>query len=273
MSANCPWCEAPGEWSEVEEPELEHKFCMVAIPAALLIAIAIRASGLGASIQRIFLTMPVHEFGHAVSAWFGGYTAIPTLWKTIIPDNRGFIMPVALCAALGYALYRAWGAQNRALSGLCGGLLLLQAILTLGVKEDTAEMLYIFGGDGMGMILATLLMASFFFGKRTQLYKGSLRWGFVVIGAAAFVDMYATWVIARWNPEVIPFGTLDGNLTDSSKLVEIYGWKIQTLMNRYLGLGIFCLLGLALVYAWGVRRAGREVEARRKSTATQAQAA
>jgi hypothetical protein len=116
-------------------------------------------------------------------------------------------------------------------------------------------------------------MASFFFGKRTQLYKGSLRWGFVVIGAAAFVDMYATWVIARWNPEVIPFGTLDGNLTDSSKLVEIYGWKIQTLMNRYLGLGIFCMLGLALVYAWGVRHAGREAEARRQGNTTQAQAA
>ncbi len=252
-----------GEWHEVDDAELERRFCVGAIPVALLLAILFHASGLGAALQRIFLTMPVHEFGHAVSAWFCGYAALPTLWLTRIPDTRGWLAPLLLSAALGSLIFRAWHAANRPLMVAGGVLLLAQGVFTFGLQEKTAQMLFIFGGDGMGMILAIALMASFFFGKRTQLYKGSLRWGFVVIGAVAFVDMYATWWVARSNPDVIPFGTLNGDLTDASKLVEVYGWEITTLVNRYFALGIACLVALALVYAWGVRRAGREVRARR----------
>ena len=104
----------------------------------------------------------------------------------------------------------------------------------------------------MGMILATLLMASFFFGKHTQLYKGSLRWGFVVIGAASFIDIYATWWKARKDESAIPYGTTGGMATDAMTLVDVYGWSLQTLVSRYVVLGVYCLIALALVYAWGV---------------------
>ena len=120
-----------------------------------------------------------------------------------------------------------------------------------------------FGGDGAGMILATLLMGSFFFGKRTQLYKGSLRWGFLVIGAAAFVDIYATWWKSRKDEGAIPYGTTGGMATDAMTLVDAYGWTLQTLVNRYVVLGVCCLIALALVYAWGVWRAKSEIETRR----------
>ncbi len=79
---------SPAEWKAVTDPELEWKFCIAAIPLALCAAIAFHASGMGAMLQRIFLTMPVHEFGHAVTAWFCGYAAVPTLWKTLIPETR-----------------------------------------------------------------------------------------------------------------------------------------------------------------------------------------
>jgi hypothetical protein len=252
----------------VADPRLEYKFCIAAIPAMLFIAIVFHASGLGASLQRIFLTMPVHEFGHAVTAWFCGYTAIPTLWKTLVPETRGFIAPLALAGALGYGLYRAWQVGNRPLLGIAGVLLLLQVICTFGIKADTARMLITFGGDGMGMILATLLMASFFFGKNTQLYKGSLRWGFVAIGAASFVDIYATWWRARKDQSAIPYGTMDGMASDSMTLVDVYRWSFDTLVSRYVTLGVCCLIALALVYAWGVRRAKVEMETRRLAEKT-----
>ena len=78
------------------------------------------------------------------------------------------------------------------------------------VLPKTARIIVVFGGDGVGMILATLLMGSFFFGKRTQLYKGSLRWGFVVIGAVAFVDILSTWFKGRFDWDAIPLGSQDG---------------------------------------------------------------
>lgn len=233
----------------VEDPARELKLCAAAIPAALGLALVFHL--LTPGLQRIFFGMPVHELGHAVTAWFCGYAAIPTLWRTFIPEERGFLAPVALAGALGYMMYRAWLAEKHYLVVLGGALLVVQAIGTFGIKQRTAEMLFTFGGDGMGMVLATALMASFFFGKRTQLYRGSLRWGFLVIGAAAFADMFATW----WTGE-IPFGEIEGTgLSDPMKLVEEHGWTANLMVRRYILVGFACLTALALIYTWGVRRA------------------
>ncbi len=259
MDADAP----PAEWKAVDDPELEYRFCLAAIPVMLCIAMVFHASGLGASLQRIFLTMPVHEFGHAVTAWLCGFSAIPTLWKTLIPEERGFITPLVLAGTLGYGMYRARQARIMPFVYVCGTLLVLQAIGTLIVSTNTAQMWITFGGDGMGMILAILLMASFYFGKHTQLYKGSLRWGFVAIGAASFVDIYATWWKSRKDEGAIPFGTMDGIASDAMKLVQDHGWSHETLVGRYFALGLCCLLALALVYAWGAWRAKSEIEARR----------
>ncbi|MGQ0652963.1 MAG: hypothetical protein ACT4P4_11985 [Betaproteobacteria bacterium] len=156
----------------VEDAALEYKFCVAAIPAALALAVLLSAFGFSRAVLRLPFTMPVHELGHAVSAWFCGFMAIPTLWKTIVPEERGFVAPVLLFAGLGVAL------------------VLLQGFGTFGIL---------------------------FFGEKTQLYKGSLRWGFLVIGAIAFVE---------------------------------------ALVRRYLLLvGSTCLAALAAVYAWGVWRA------------------
>ncbi len=253
---------SPDEWKPVHDAELEYRFCLAAIPVTLCIAIAFQASGLGASLQRIFLTMPVHEFGHAVTAWFCGYAAIPTLWKTMVPETRGFVAPLALLGALGYMVFRARRTNKPHLIYAGVALILLQAIATLGISPKTAHMWITFGGDGTGMILATLLMASFFFGKNTQLYKGSLRWGFVVIGAAAYVDMYATWWKSRSDESAIPYGTTGGMATDAMTLVDVHGWSLQTLVSRHVVLGVCCLVALAAVYAWGVRRTKAEMNAR-----------
>ena len=241
--------------ARVDDPDLEWKLCVGAIPIALVLALMFHAFGIGHFLQRTFLSMPVHELGHAVAAWFCGFAAIPTVWKTLVPESRGFIFPLAMLGGLGYMMYRAHLAEKRRLLYLGCVLVLLQAIGTLGLKTDTARMVVIFAGDGAGMVLGTLLMASFFFGKDTQLYKGWLRWGFLVIGAAAFVDMYATWWTARDDLDVIPFGVQDGSPTDPSALVDEYGWTAIGMVRRYVALGVFCLLGLALAYGWGVWQA------------------
>jgi membrane-bound metal-dependent hydrolase YbcI (DUF457 family) len=132
----------------------------------------------------------------------------------------------------------------------------LAAIGTLGVKAKTADMLIVFGGDGMGMVLATLLMASFFFGKETQLYRGSLRWGFIAIGAAAFVDLFTVWIAARRDYGRIPLGEQEGGLlSDATRLIDDHNWSADQLVSRYFTLGVLCLLAIAAVYAWGVWQA------------------
>ncbi len=173
----------------IQDPALEFKFCLAAIPAMLLLGVLFNA--FMPFLQRTFLTMPVHELGHSVTAWLCGFWSIPTLWKAITAETRGFVTPLVVLGAVGFMAWRAWTKENWLVVAVAGVILLLQLVGTLGVKEKTAMMLVVFGGDGLGMILATLLMASFYFGKETNLYKGSLRWGFVAIGAAAFVDMFS----------------------------------------------------------------------------------
>jgi hypothetical protein len=255
--------EAPDEWRQVADPALERKFCIAAIPVALVLGALFKASDLGAFLQRTFMGMPLHELGHAVAAWFCGFFAIPTLWFTPVAETRGLLTPLALSGAIGYMIWRAHRAGRASLVYVGCALLLLQGIGTLGINPDTARAVYIFCGDGGGMILATLLMASFYFGKSTQLYKGSVRWGLVVIGAGAFNDIFGTWWRARGDDQAIPYGTSAGRPSDSMWLIDDHGWTAQSLTSGYLTLGVFCLLALAAVYAWGLWRAGKEIEARR----------
>lgn len=250
-------------WQDASGLERELQFRIYAIPVALCLAIAFNMASLGSALQRIFFTMPVHEFGHAVTAWFCGFAAIPTLWKTFIPEARLWGVSIALSCAIGYLIYRAYWKENTPL--IFGGvmLLLIQAFATLGLTPETAHTLTIFGGDGAGMLIAVLLMGSFYFGKETQIYKGSLRWGFLLIGAASFIDIFATWWRARQDIGAIPYGTLDGASSDSMTLVETYGWSLDNLVNRYVTLGACCLVVLALVYAWGLWDAQSAVAAKK----------
>jgi hypothetical protein len=117
-------------------------------------------------------------------------------------------------------------------------------------------MLIVFGGDAGGMVLGTLLMMSFFFGKKTQLYKGSLRWGFIAIGAAAYVDIASVWLSARRDRSNIPFGEIEGvGHSDALRLSTEWGWSDGALVNRHLAVALVCFLALAVVYAWGLREA------------------
>ena len=130
----------------VEDPALEFKFCVAAIPGMMLIALGFHF--LLPGMQRIVFGMPIHELGHAVSAWFTGFWAIPTLWKTIIPDERGVVAPVLLAGAIGWMVFSAWRAGKTYLVVLGAVLLVLQGLGTFWLRESTAIAIYTFGGDG-----------------------------------------------------------------------------------------------------------------------------
>ena len=264
-AAPVPVVEAPvkrvllyaAEERAVEDPRFEWQASVAAIPAAL--ALGVLFHFLMPGIQRIFFGMPVHELGHALMAWLCGYFAIPTLWKTLVfSDSRSSIWTLVVAGGLGYLAFLAWRAAKMAYAAVAVAVLLVQTVCTLVIREETAEMLFTWGGDGMGMVIAAGLMAAFFFGKRTQLYRGSVRWGLLVIGAAAFADMAGTWFSALGNVDAIPFGENEGSgLSDPMKLLEDHGWKTEAIVRRYVMVAVGSIAGLAAVYAWGVRRAAR----------------
>jgi hypothetical protein len=75
--------------------------------------------------------------------------------------------------------------------------------------------------------------------------RDHLRWGLLVIGALAFMDVYTVWSgpITR-----LPFGENEHGLSDPSVLTETYGWSLISLVNRYRQLAHACLTLLVVVY-------------------------
>ncbi len=181
-------------------------------------------------------------------------------WRTAISPDR-MLLVTALIALLNVALVARWYVSRRwLLVGVGVALLLAQYVMTFVWSVNEATIAFTFGGDGGAMVLGTALMLTFFVDRDSPLHRGMLRWGFLCIGAAAFVDTFATWWTARTDPGAIPFGEIEGvGLSDPTKLVQIYQWTPEELVDRYVTLGVGCLVVLIAAYAWAVRQARRDV--------------
>lgn len=234
-----------------EDGAREWKLRAGAIPAALLLALVFHSCDSGHFVQRTALTMPLHELGHAVTAWWSGFAAIPSLWKTLIPEARGVALPLIIAALTGLVVWRGWTTGRTWLAAVGLGVGFCQLIATAMSSVTTARMWITFGGDAGAMILGTGLMLLFFVGPDSKLRDGGLRYGVLGIGAAALVDTLSTWWTARSDRDVIPFGEIEGvGLSDPSKLDEDYGWTVRQIVDRYVVVGVCCLALLACVWVW-----------------------
>ncbi len=259
--------EAVDSASAIEDPLLEEKICLAALPSMLALAFLVQLSGFGTGIQRIVFGMPVHELGHATVSWFCGFNAVPTFWKTISPSDRGYAASVLLFVAI--AALANFGRRN--MKGgwvlIAAFLLLMQGIGTYMITQREAEQYILFGGDGGGMVLATLLMLSFYFGKGTQYYEGGLRWGFLGIGAAAFADMFMTWLRSAGDRLQVPYGLTGGEPTDAFKLINYHTWSWEQLISRHVTVGVSCLFVLLAFYLWGIRQANKMIAIKQREDA------
>ena len=236
------------------EASIERRFRQFALPIALLVAWAVVHTGFLRLLLRTVLSMWVHELGHAVAAWMCGRFAFPGPWFTPVGTQRTWVVGVLFAAGLGYGVFRCWR------SGKPWVVLLLvvlsaQVYCTFLLSDRKAMTLIVWSGDAGCMILGTLLMLSLYARKSSQLRVGWLRWGFLVIGAAAFADGFATWWTALTDREVIPFGENEGRgLSDPTVLVYQQGFSIPGLVNGYVSVGLACLIVLLVAYLLGLRK-------------------
>jgi hypothetical protein len=239
---------------EADEPLDELRLRAIAVPAVLLIAALFSRAQMGHALQRLFFGMPLHELGHALASLALGFPAFPLPWRTPMADSRSPVLLGLLLGGAAMLLYLGRRAERR--SWVVGGAVLI-AVVLVGqlVPERAARALITFAGDAGAMVLGTLLMATVFTDESSWFRRGALRWGLLVVGAAAFSDVASTWWAARRDPGEIPLGELEGvGLSDASRLVETYGWTERALVSRYLWVAGLCLAALAALYvARGVR--------------------
>jgi hypothetical protein len=224
----------------------EFNYRLLALPLALLVARLIVGTSLRVAVG--MLAMVLHESGHAITAWLTGRWAVPLLWVTMHGEERSWSVVLILMSAIVFGGFLAWKAQRWGWVCAASAALLLQLIF-LSAPNPVA--LIVFGGDGGAMVLATILMATFYAPGDSALYKSwGLRWGLLAVGALTFMLVYRTW---SGPYEDIPFGEIEGvNLSDPSLLTEVYGWSVRQLIDRYLHLAAVCFVALAALYAWGL---------------------
>ena len=243
---------APAEQRDVlsrSEALSELKYRALALPLALLVARLVAGTGL--RLASGMLAMVLHESGHAITAWLTGRWAVPLLWVTPHGETRSWGIVLLVTAAICFAGFVAWKMERWGWVLAAGFVLLLQLIvLTMPVSVPPGSLI-VFFGDGGALILATLLMATFYAPRDSRLYKSwGLRWGLLAIGALAFMHVFLMW---KGPLEDLPFGEIEGvNLSDPSLLTEMYGWTVLQMVDRYLHLGEACLLALLALYVWGL---------------------
>ena len=252
--AEVPEAGAGTVW-DVEEARLERRVRAWAIPSALALAFLVAATGPGRFLLRVFLSMWVHEVGHAAAAWVSGYPAFPGPWFTPVAQSRSGPFALLVFAAVAGGAAWAWRNGRR---GTFRGLVVVctfQLFCTAILPAASARQLIYFMGDGGCLVLGAALMLAVYAPEGGTLRRGWLRWGFLVIGASAFADAFGQWWAARTDAERIPFGMSEGRgLSDPSMLAETYGWSADQLVHRYVALGCLCLAVLAAAYLLALRR-------------------
>jgi hypothetical protein len=225
-----------------------------AVPAALAASWILVHTGLGRFFMRTFLSMWLHEIGHASAAWLCGYVAFPGPWFTPIAEDRSPLFALALSALLAFAIWRAWTEDDRMRAGAVAALLAAQWFATLVLRDATAHTFIIFAGDGGMLVFGAALMAAFFVPPGHKLHRDWLRWGFLVIGSASFTDAFYDWWSARSDPSSIAFGEIEGRGdTDPTTLLQA-GWSVDRMVSRYLLLGVLSVLALLALQVWHERR-------------------
>ncbi|MGZ3459799.1 MAG: hypothetical protein ACXU86_14990, partial [Archangium sp.] len=247
---------------DLEDARLESGMYLFALPAALGVAWLLVKTPMWGGLLRIFLSMWIHELGHAVTAWFCGIPAIPGPWVTHVGEERSPVVFLLLAIPLGGLAFRGYLSRRWpwVLAAATG--LVLQFAGTVVLSPWKAQQLISFGGDGGCLVLGSLLMTTLYAPRESSLRRGWLHWGFLVIGAVAFMDAFSQWWAARTDFERIPFGEMEGiGLSDPSTLVDVYHWGELELIHRYNGLGLTCLAALAVLYAGGLLRARARLRA------------
>jgi hypothetical protein len=151
-----------------DDARRELKYRILALPLALLVARLVAGTGL--RMAAAMLAMVLHESGHAITAWLTGRWAVPLLWVTPHGEQRSWFIVLALAAAILFGGFKAWQAQRWGWVVAAGAVLVLQLI----ALSLPAGAMIVFFGDGGAMVLATILMATFYAPRESALYK---NWG------------------------------------------------------------------------------------------------
>lgn len=230
--------------------EAEIKTNIFAFPIAFLIGLTVSI------IEPLswFISMWIHELGHASIAWFSGYQAMVTFAGTVTSLRRSLFVYLGILFLLGLTYYSSWKEKKKTIMILTIILAIIQFILTWIISRSTYQMLLIFGGIGGEFYLSTLLIIAFYWQLPEKLYWHFWRFIALIFGAITFVSSFLKWHRIKLGKEQITWGTFWGGRGDSGGDLNIlnqdFSWTINQIINTYIHLSNLCLLIIIGVYIY-----------------------
>lgn len=235
----------------------------VAVPAALLLALLLDATGLRFFLSVLVVNMWLHELGHAALAWFSGYHAVLLPFVTFtFPEQKSGLTSFALALVLGACVHFGVSRKRPYLAVLGGAGLLIQACLTLLVSRQTSLEWITFAGCAGEMVWSTLLLTSFYYRLPDRLRWDFWRYVALFFGAFGLVHAVSQWRSVSGGQSLLPLGSALGGKGDSggdmNKLLDLHGWTADGIIRAYLGIGHACLAVVAIHYGSFLHRALRK---------------
>lgn len=225
---------------------------LIAFPLAYLLMWLFSATSLGSFVLRTFFGMWLHELGHASAAWLTGRWALPLPWVTFSFDRNWLVTVLLVGGSIALARF---GLTRRSWATVGLGATLLAATIVGHLLPASAQRAFdVFGGEAGAMVFGALMSCGFLVRSQLRIFRGGLRWGWLVIGAASWADATRVWWTAKTDFAAIPFGEEDGMPSDASRLVDEHGWDAGVMVKRFLLVATVTLIAAGLAWVAAIVR-------------------
>ncbi len=222
-----------------------------ALPIAFAISIVLHWLGLDSLL--LGMRIWIHEFGHAVVAWFSGRqaTPLPFGWTNVNLD-RSWIVYGCFLTLWGLLFHTGWKEQKRGSMIVASIAVGIQFWMTWFLSQDNFEMWLAFGGVGGEFYLSALLVVGFYLPLPDRWRWDFWRYPALFMGASTFLNSFTFWHQVKRGKAAIPWGTMfngSGDAGGDMNQLRDFGWSDGQIIGSYLAIGQLCFLGMLIVYA------------------------
>jgi hypothetical protein len=213
------------------------------LPIAFLLSAILHWIGL--DLLLFGMRLWIHEFCHAIVAWFSGRAAtpLPFGWTNVNPD-RSPIVYICFLTLWGLLFYTGWREQKRWSMGIAILATIVQFGMTWFMSQDTFEMWLAFGGVGGEFYVSMLLVIGFYLPLPDRWRWDFWRYPALFMGASTFFNTFSFWHQVKWGTADIPWGSLLGGGGDAGgdmNQLHDLGWSDGQIINTYIAIGHVCL--------------------------------